>query len=391
MGKYCRQHIGKTFNDGKITVVDGGDSPSYFKVKCIVCSEDSELYGDAVFETTFNRLKLSQLPCGCAKAKRFSAKQHEIKIKRIINSLGLQIDLVSVPIEHKNILKQDITLFCLKAQKEYTCNLGNFYNGGGHYGIQNSSKGYCKSLEDCIKEFNELNSSAVVWEIPEVSEKKMLGYYCKVCQQNGYEYIYTTQAQSVFTKGCTPCRCSSQYQNFTPDEYIDRARELLVSNKINAEVVGYLPTKERHLVLICPHHGLYKKSVSNFKVNPSCVKCNPPKSGYKRQSKGFLYVLDILVNDTRVVGYGISNVVYARLRDHKRNLKTIGATITNIQVFEGSGTAVLAVENDIKSLHTTGLLDCEGFRRESISIDRKDEVLEKCKKLKVLDNVDKLI
>ena len=25
MGKYCRQHIGKTFNDGKLIVVDGGD------------------------------------------------------------------------------------------------------------------------------------------------------------------------------------------------------------------------------------------------------------------------------------------------------------------------------------------------------------------------------
>jgi hypothetical protein len=53
MGKYGRTHIGKTFNDGKLVVVDGGDKNGYVKVKCSVCAEDSELFESGVFETNY--------------------------------------------------------------------------------------------------------------------------------------------------------------------------------------------------------------------------------------------------------------------------------------------------------------------------------------------------
>lgn len=67
MGKYGRAHIGKTFNDGKLVVVDGGDRQSYIKVKCNICAQDSELFGTAIFESSSRDIKRGLIPCGCAR------------------------------------------------------------------------------------------------------------------------------------------------------------------------------------------------------------------------------------------------------------------------------------------------------------------------------------
>jgi len=47
VSKYGRHHIGTEFNEGKLVVVDGGDKNGYVKVKCLVCANDPELFGDA--------------------------------------------------------------------------------------------------------------------------------------------------------------------------------------------------------------------------------------------------------------------------------------------------------------------------------------------------------
>ncbi len=175
--------------------------------------------------------------------------------------------------------------------------------------------------------------------------------------------------------------------------YTELARKQLCVDAVEGvSVLGAVKKKRWYVVYLCDIHGYYSRSWSNISHKGShCTKCTPPKTGYDKMKKGYIYFLDIQTLSGTILGYGITNKLNNRLTTHSKNLKSIGATITNIQVFEGSGTAVLAVENAIKSLHTTGLLDCEGFRRESINIARKDEVLELCKKLKELDNADKLI
>ena len=247
-----------------------------------------------------------------------------------------------------------------------------------------------------ISKFNKENPNITIWDTGrKIHKGVLLGYYCSRCEENGFESLYTIYSTALFSKNSNPCLCSSNPRQISSDHVIENTKILLSNLGLqNISVLGAIRKGRKPLwysVFCCNVHGVYSKPYFNLKASGcSCLACSPPIYGYDKTKKGYLYLLK-LKTKTEILGYGITNNFKRRIQQHKRNLKSIGATVTNIQVFEGSGTAVLAVENDIKSLHTTGLLDCEGFRRESISIDRKDEVLEKCKKLKELDNVDKLI
>jgi hypothetical protein len=128
---------------------------------------------------------------------------------------------------------------------------------------------------------------------------------------------------------------------------------------------------------------MYSRSTKDiYKIGHHCVKCDSVYGGYDTSKQGYFYTLDIQTQTGTILGYGVTNKISKRLSTHKLNLSRIRASITDTRIFEGSGTKVLFVENSIKALHKSGLIDCEGFRRESISIDRKEEVLELCKTLK---------
>lgn len=391
MGKYGRQHIGKTFNEGKLTVVDGGDKKDYVKVKCSICEKDKELFGSGIFETASRYLLRGSVPCGCSKSYRYSISQRKLLILRLIEERKLPVELVEV-FTIRNNKKESVKmlkLLCLRTQVVYSCDYGNFVKGTGNNGVSECTgitEGYTQA--ECEK-YNRVNSEVITWD----SGKKcprggtMIAYYCKKCASLGLESTYLMTTGNIFRKNKIPCRCSPSSRK-TLQDYAD-----IATLEFPDFVIGAVDGKVgADIVFLCPIHGTYRRKYSNCSIRSSaCLKCNPPKSGYQVGKMAYLYLLEINTILGTVLGYGITNKLATRISSHKRNLKSIGATITNIQVFEGSGTAVLAVENDIKSLHTTGLLDCEGFRRESISIDMKDKVLEKCKKLKQLDNVDKLI
>ena len=114
MGKYCRQHIGKTFNDGKLIVVDGGDKNMCVKVKCSVCEEDTELFGDGIFESNPSHLKEGKLPCGCSKNPRWSLSQYGVKIQRKILAESLPIEFKGFVESAKAPSGTTVRLFCKK-------------------------------------------------------------------------------------------------------------------------------------------------------------------------------------------------------------------------------------------------------------------------------------
>ena len=261
-----------------------------------------------------------------------------------------------------------------------------FLKGSGNFG-----KLY--TISERLDIYNEQNPTRRVWDSrKKVGSHAMCGFHCSICEANGFESLYEIKSSHLFD-GVIPCACSGRKQ-VSYEEVVEITKRKLYEEGIKGISVISAYKKGRYWfpVFLCELHGVYSRDFSSLTaVGCHCTKCNPPRTGYNKANRGYMYLLEIVTSNGLIVGYGITSNFKGRLTTHKRNLKSIGATITNIQVFEGSGTAVLAVENAIKSLHPTGLLDCEGFRRESISIDMKDKVLEKCSKLKELDNVDKLL
>lgn len=392
MGKYCRQHIGKTFNGGKLTVVDGGDNKKGVKVKCGVCAEDVELFGDAIYETDYTALAKGHFPCGCSRSPRWTLLQHAVRINRKISSEKLPVKFIGFGETHKQITQTPIRLSCyLTAQEYIVSSISKFFEGRGNYGARTDT-----NLQ--ILDYNTKNNGkSFVWDTGKKSNNNwLLGYYCKTCEGIGHEYIFTVNSSKLFNKGTIPCHCSKSQNTLTTQYVLDTVNLLLVESELkDVLVVGaqrQLTNSHWNVFLFCQIHGIYSRSMANIRARGGqCLKCTPSKTGYNITLKGYLYLIDIEWEQEKLIGYGITNNFDYRLMTHKTNLSKIDAVIKNITIFEGSGECIQTVEREIKSLHPFGLLPCTGFRRESISIDMKDKVLEKCKKLKQLDNVDYLI
>lgn len=386
MGKYGRGYIGKTFNDGKLVVLDGGDKPDFVKTKCAICSKDSELFGDGIFKTRATHLNRGRVPCGCSNRVCWTLAQYEIRIKRKIKDEDLPIKFVKFVEVTKQQNKTLIRLLCNNTNKEYELTINGFLGGKGNYGTT-------ISVSEKIDNYNLNNPNRTVW----VSSRKhgsnaSCGFYCKICEAAGFECLFEISSSHLFS-GKIPCYCSMK-SRISGDHVVAVSRIKLHDQGLQGISVfgAYKRGGYWFSTFLCETHGLYSRCYNSLDiVGAACPKCNPSRTGYNKTKSGLLYLLEIQTNSEVVLGYGITNKIEQRIGQHNLTFKRCGYTITNIQVFEGSGTAVLAVENAIKALHPTGLLDCEGFRRESISIDRKEEVLELCKKLKELDNMKDVI
>lgn len=375
MSKYSRSHIGATFNNGNMLVVDGSTKSGYVKVKCSTCAEDSELFGDGVFEVRFRGLEQGYIPCGCGKAHRWSLSQYAIRIKRIIVAKSLDIEFLGFGKSGSVLRRTSVRLFCNSSRSEYEVStISSFLAGIGNQG-KNFSGG------ERMDRYNLENLNHCVWDTGKKSTShSVFGFYCKVCDNNGFDSVFEIVSNSLF-KGHIPCYCSGTKKNISGDHIVENCRREVFQQRLNGvEVIGAYKKKSYwYPVFLCDIHGVYSR---RYGTGCHCLKCNPPLTGYDKTKQGSLYLLEIQTDSGTILGYGITNNINNRLTTHLKNLKELGYKILSTRVFEGSGTKVLAVENSIKTLHKTGLIDCEGFRRESISIDRKEEVLGLCAGLK---------
>ncbi len=389
MGKYGRHHIGKTFNDGKLVVVDGGDRNNYVKVKCSVCAEDPELFGEAYFDVSVSNLNKGKLPCRCSSHPRLSIAQWEIVVRRKIIDENLPIEFLSFKNVKKKITSTSIELFCKQTSETFIIDsIRNFMskNGRGNYGQK------IISTDKRIATFNNKNNNTVIWDtkIPCPNDRHILGYYCKVCESNGFESLYTVDSSALFHQNILPCMCSTSPKYRPSEYYLKTAFDILEKaksvedNLVNVSILGMVYVKQFvSIVFICSVHGIYRRTHGSLeRTGCHCIKCNPSIRGYDKNKHGYLYLLEIQTDSAAILGYGITTKLDNRLTTHRKNLKDLGYKILSTRIYEGSGTKVLSVENSIKLLHKTGLIDCEGFRRESISIDRKEEVLGLCTGLK---------
>lgn len=374
MGKYGIAHIGKTFNDGKLVVVDGGDKPNRNTVKCLVCAVDAELHGNATYQARYDMLERGSLPCGCSSKPKYTLSQYEVKIKRKIESENLPVEFVGFGVVSRKISDTNVKLWCTKNSLEYEIRgIQSFLQGTGNNGKSDT-------YSELLAQYNKTNPNTTVWDSGKrVRTTIVCGFHCKVCEREGLESLFEIEAGHLLN-GSVPCYCSGNVK-LTGDAVVEMAKLRLHEQGLqDICVIGAFKKRNSwYSVFMCNKHGVYSRLYGNLKpIGCYCLKCSPPNFGYDKTKQGSLYLLEIQTDFDVILGYGITSKLGNRLTTHRKNLKELGYKILSTRIFEGSGTRVLSAENAIKSLHKTGLIDCEGFRRESISIDRKEEVLGLC-------------
>lgn len=108
--------IGQKFNDGKLTVVGISNrkrgSNKIYLVRCSVCSCDSELHGDGIFESYKSHLNDGVVPCGCSKRTNWINEQYAILIKRACTKKNLKVGCYPIGYENKIKTRIDVTCLC---------------------------------------------------------------------------------------------------------------------------------------------------------------------------------------------------------------------------------------------------------------------------------------
>lgn len=134
MGKYSKNYIGNTFNNGNSLVVDGGDRMGFVYVKCTECAKDPELNGNAIHHTEIGQLKRGQVPCSCSPSPRYDKRQILLLINRHIIENNLSVEFVECQFNDKSLPLSKVTLKCLVSKIEYSvCSVRNFLKGTGNF------------------------------------------------------------------------------------------------------------------------------------------------------------------------------------------------------------------------------------------------------------------
>ena len=382
--KYIRNWIGRTFNNGKLTVVDGGSRNNYCVVRCSVCAEDTELLGDGLFTTYISNLNRGGLPCGCSKKHHWSLRQYEVIIRRYIKENSIPVEFLKIEVvEGKPSSESNIILFHKLTMTTYSVRISRFLNGKGRAG-----KTITKT-EDSIENYNAQNKERrFVWDTGAVGNngESVLGYHCSVCEEKGYEYIYEAIANYLFNNKSIPCVCAKSPRGKV-HQYAQKDVESISSKCDKSETikyVGYFKKGKQNIVdLYCENCrvGFERCFNSIKKIGTHCPRCHPPLTGYDSTKKGYLYILTVSKDNHKAIGFGITNKIKSRLATHKKNLTEAGYSVLESKVFSGYGTDVLNVEKYLKTIYRKQVVFCEGFVTESAPYDAMENIIGSCCKL----------
>ena len=146
--------IGWKSPDGKLEVVGiaGKDKweVSLFKVTCIECSKDKELFPSGYFISTKGNLVYGQKPCGCSKQPKWFEWQFLILARRAGEKKGFIVHGFSEEF-HGQYTK--LNLECLKDGHKWIARLDSVINNGSgcpKCGIEQKKTPEQESLQKCI-------------------------------------------------------------------------------------------------------------------------------------------------------------------------------------------------------------------------------------------------
>lgn len=185
-----------------------------YLVKCDVCAQDAELYGEGVFETYKINLLNNKMPCGCSKMPKWTKEQFSILCKRAAKSLGYEF--IDFHGEWKGSYTK-VKLLCSKHGEWIGSKIGHLLNSGAgcpKCKIETVAKSKMKPDSEMIKSFilTGAFSDGTKFRRMDKAETGSLKYrwevVCPVCGEKNISLAENLQAGKV------PCICSNHRQTF---------------------------------------------------------------------------------------------------------------------------------------------------------------------------------
>lgn len=346
---------------GTLTVVgwsgkSAGGNKLYL-VKCSLCSNDADLFGDGIFRN--EKLKQGCVPCGCARAYRWTEDQYKIRVRRLIGK------------EPISVQGKRAVMLCNKHGK-YTTTLATIFDrvSDGCRKCNSKTQFVMESEEEIVKLFTSSGKfpkgtafrrlASQQWEIS-----------CPVCRKDkfsknlGYTFV---AAQSSLLRGAIPCRCSSRY-SWGEGGWVERVKSQCSEGVEFLHMDGDFTDGRTKGVFVCKEHGNFKQAVKKFKG--CCPSCH-----FANQSKGYLN----LVYDGKTcvaIKFGITSDLDSRLRGaNKRNMFRMETVIA--WTFPSPG-ACRDAENECKMELSCGILSKRELKdgwTETTHIKNLDRVIE---------------
>lgn len=369
----CRAKIGDKF--GTLTVIEkleNKGNQARFKVKCSVCSEDEELFGDGTFDVYSSVLLKGGRPCGCSNFK-LNASQYLTKIKRL--SRG-RFTAETLEEDFKG-LKTKATLSCTKCSAIWKTTVSCLLKGYGCPKCRSSSLAKINTKEDevLVRGFNNglgwVDKKFVRSEKVNKNGYKMyFNYFCDICSNDEYvkENLCTGLFQSdssSLKSGRLSCRCSKRYLWTEQQREYQLERYLSTTNKLSflGWEDGY-KNNSSFVKLSCSDHGDFSVSFSNLmSANSGCPSCCI--TGFDKMKPSWLYIVLVEGDDRNFTGFGISNVIDKRLRKHYNSLSKLNLEMLEVVTYPLDGTLAAGIEKEIGKNFEIVSQGIEGFIKEA--------------------------
>lgn len=216
---FCEdERLGETFGpNNQLTIVGWSGKQGTTKrylVKCHICSEDSDLFGEGYFRIIKSEINKGTLPCGCSKIPKWSKDQHLILCQRKAKELG--VTFRGFVGEFKGA-KTRCILNCPQhgdyevGKISYLVNRD--YKGCSACKSQTTSERVTKPDSEMIESFMRLgvfHKDTKFWRSDRLNSYGYKTYwklFCPVCEEEAESYTGSLQ------NGCVPCACKTTKSN----------------------------------------------------------------------------------------------------------------------------------------------------------------------------------
>lgn len=317
---------------GTLTVIGWKGKSSNTKkyvVKCSVCSQDPELFGDGTFSTVKGSLTQGSVPCGCAFNPKWSENQNKIRVQREATARGLEFMgwsseysakktklLLSCPL-HGDWTSTSIDKF-LDGRSCPACGAGkagetNLKEDSTHVNAFIASGSFLKGTKFYRSERKNKAGYSVYWH-----------YTCLSCSSD--EYVKAGLCGGVFEsyvgdlkRGLVSCRCSKLY-HWTQEQREYQIKKEMKRRKDNNTAdytfAGWdtkYKNKYSKFKYLCKEHGEQAISFANFlNSGQGCPEC---KGKTQRQAYINMVISDHIPIAIKI---GIANNSPNRLRGQNR-------------------------------------------------------------------------
>lgn len=233
-----------TFDDGRLTVLGWSGKRKYCKmyiVRCSVCAEDNELFGEGYFKSPKGDLLRGQIPCGCSKKVIKTKEQYAILCKRAARKMGY--DFINFIGEWRG-RKTNVEIYCSKHGVWSTAiiqSLVSEASGCPDCGRDRTRDASIKPDSEMIASFfasGGFHPDTKFWRSDRKDNKGWQSYwnvFCPECNENGESFSGNLRAGKRCC-GCSEKRQKYAYINFVYDNNLVVALKFGITNKVNRRV-----------------------------------------------------------------------------------------------------------------------------------------------------------